>query len=254
MNFMDLFTSGILELSFVLVFLFLILLFLVISIRRPERYLRKSEAFQKLAKAIGLAVEAGQRLHISLGHGAVNGAQSASALVGLSMLQRIARSASASDLPPVVTSGDASLAILSRDTLQGVYRVIGAQDQYDPISGQLSGLTPFTYAAGVLPVIADQQVSATVLAGHFGAEVALITDASERSGGTTLAGSDSLAGQAVLYATADDILVGEELFAGGAYLQAGPAHLASVRAQDVMRWLLVGALLLGSFLKLVGAL
>lgn len=254
MNFMDLFTSGILELSFVLVFLFLILLFLVISIRRPERYLRKSEAFQKLAKAIGLAVEAGQRLHISLGHGAVNGAQSASALVGLSMLQRIARSASASDLPPVVTSGDASLAILSRDSLQGVYRVIGAQDQYDPISGQLSGLTPFTYAAGVLPVIADQQVSATVLAGHFGAEVALITDASERSGGTTLAGSDSLAGQAVLYATADDILVGEELFAGGAYLQAGPAHLASVRAQDVMRWLLVGALLLGSFLKLVGAL
>lgn len=254
MDSIDLLGPGILGMGFVLVFFALILIFLILAGKQPRRYLRRSEAFQRLSKAIGLAVEAGQRLHISLGRGTLNGPQSASALVGLVMLQRIARAASISDRPPVATSGDAGLAILSRDTLQNVYRSIGVPDQFDPTSGQLSGLTPFAYAAGTLPVIADEQVSATVLTGHFGSEIALILDASERNGGTTLAGSDSLAGQAVIYAAADDPLIGEELFAGGAYLQAGSAHLASVQAQDVMRWLLVGLMVLGAFLKLVNVL
>jgi hypothetical protein len=171
-------------------------------------------------------------------------------MVGLIILQRIARAASISDRPPVATSGDAGLAILSRDTLQRVYQQVGSPEQYDPTSGQLSGLTPFAYAAGTISIFSDEQVSASVLSGHFGSEVALMLDASERRGGLSLAGSDSLAGQAVIYAAADEPLVGEELYAAGAYLQAGPAHLASVRAQDIMRWLLVGAILLGALLKL----
>jgi hypothetical protein len=168
------------------------------------------------------------------------------------MLQRIARAASISDKPPVATSGEATQAILSQDTLSSAYSMIGAGDQYDPASGQLSGVTPFSYAAGALPVIYDQEVSINVLAGSFGSEVALITDAAERKGITSLAGSDNLPAQAILYATAEEPLIGEELYAGGAYLQAGPVHLASLRAQDILRWVLTGAILLLSAAKLVG--
>jgi len=70
----------------------------------------------------------------------------------------------------------------------------------------------------------------------------------------TLAGSDNLSAQAVIYAAAHDPLIGEELYAAGAYMNAGPAHSASVRAQDYLRWVLVAAILIGSALKLVGAL
>ena len=182
------------------------------------------------------------------------GVQGASGLVGLSMLQRIARAASISDRPPVATSGEGTLAVLSQDTLQSVYHSIGADSQYEPTSGQLSGLTPFSYAAGALPVVYDNQVAVNILAGHFGSEVALLTDAAERSGALTLAGSDNIAGQAVLYATAQEPLIGEELYAAGAYIQAGPMHLASVRAQDIMRWALIAGILVGVVLKLVGVM
>ena len=110
------------------------------------------------------------------------------------------------------------------------------------------------YAAGAMPVIHDEFVSANLLAGHLGTEVALLTEAGERSQSLTVAGSDSLPAQAVLYATSDESLLGEELYAAGAYLGADMAHIASLRMQDILRWAIVVVIVLGAILKLLGIL
>jgi hypothetical protein len=243
-----------LGLVFVVIFLGSMIVFAVAGKNRPGQNLREIAAFSRLGKAIGLAVEAGRRLHISLGWGGVSGVQGTSGLLGLSLVERIARLASISDRPPVVTSGEGTLGILSQDTLSMTYRAIGEARQYDSGQGRLSGLTPFSYAAGVLPNLFDEHVTATVLAGHFGSEVALIADAAERSDGMTLAGSDSIQAQAVLIAAAQEPLIGEELFAAGAYVNAGPLHASSLRAQDIFRWVLIVIILAGAALKLVGLL
>jgi hypothetical protein len=253
-NFSDLLGVGILGLVFVLVFLALIVLFVVYERSHQGRPLRPIPAFDRIRREIGLAVEAGKRLHITLGRGSITGQEAGSALIGLQVLERISRTASISDKPPVATSGDGSLAILSQDTSQAVLRSTGGESQFDPATGRLAGLTPFAYAAGTIPVILDEQVAATIVAGHFGSEVALITDAADRNGSMTLAGSDNLSAQAVIYATAAEPLIGEELYAAGAYLNAGPAHQASLRAQDIIRWVLVGVILTGAALKLIGLL
>lgn len=241
-------------LVFVILFTILMILFWVRERKRPPQNLRAIQAFARLKRGIGLAVEAGQRLHLSLGHGGITGQPSASAFVGLSLLQRAARASSNSDRPPVATSGEAAQALLSQDTLRSVYRANSVESQFDPHSAQLSGLTPFSYAAGTLPVVYDQQVSVNILTGSFGSEVALIADAAERTGSVSLGGSENLSAQAVLYAAVQEPLIGEELFAAGAYVQAGPMHAASLKSQDLLRWLLIGALLAGAALKLVGLL
>jgi len=246
--------SSLIGLVFVFFFFALLIIFGFMARKNPRRPLREITAFVRLRRGIGLAVEAGQRLHVSLGHGGVSGVQGASAMIGLNLLQRIARSASISDRPPVATSGETTLSILSQDTLKSALKAIGAENQYEPTAGQLSGLTPFSFAAGTMPVIQDQHVSVSILAGHFGPEAALITDVSERSGGLTLGGSDSITAQAILYATAQEPLIGEELYAAGAYLQAGPFHTASIQTQDFLRWILAGIILVGGILKLVGVL
>lgn len=164
---------------------------------------------------------------------------------------RIARAASISDRPPVATSGESLTAILSQDTLRSAYRVVGAENQYNPTAGRLSGLTPLSYAAGVLAVMNDEQVSANIITGHLGSEIALLTDASEHNHNLTIAGTDDLPGQSVLYATIQDPLIGEELYAGGAYLGSGLLYPACLRAQDVMRWILIAVMIFGAFVRLV---
>lgn len=244
--------SGIFGLVFILLFFGLMVLFSIRGRDRLSSYLREIPAFDKLWRAVGMSVEAGNRLHLSIGRGDLNGPQSAVGFVGLSALARIARATSISDHPPVATSGDGALTVLTQDTLRDASRKLRAR--YDPSSGRLTGLTPYSYAAGTMSIILDEEVGANVLIGNFGSEVALITDAGERAGSLTLAGTDDVAGQAVLYATAQEPLIGEETFASGAYLGAGPVHIASLRAQDILRWVLVAIIVIGAILKLVGAL
>lgn len=255
MNFIDLIISpGIVGLAFVVVFIFLMIILAVASRNQPKQNLREISAFTRLGRAIGLAVEAGKRMHITLGWGGLIDLKGASALVGLTILERITRLASISDRPPVATSGDGVLGILSQDTLSGTYKAVGAGFQYDPTSGRVTGLTPVSYATGAMPVIYDEQVSATVLAGHFGSEAALITDAAERNDSLSVAGSDSITATSVFIAAAQEPVIGEELFAAGAYINAGPVHASSLRTQDIFRWVLVGAILIGALLKLLGFL
>jgi hypothetical protein len=47
-------------------------------------------------------------------------------------------------------------------------------------------------------------------------------------------------------------LLGEELYAAGAYLDAGPAHSASLRMQDILRWVVVAVIVIGAIFKLLG--
>jgi len=42
------------------------------------------------------------------------------------------------------------------------------------------------------------------------------------------------------------------VFAVPAYLRGGDAYIASLRAEDVLRWVLIGALVVGSILQLLG--
>jgi len=199
-------------------------------------------------------VEDGTRLHVSLGRGNMLTTRGASALAGLAMLRQLAERTAISDRPPVATSGDPILAILSQDTLQSGYRAAAAEEAYDPATGRLSGLTPFSFVAGAMPIICDENVSTNVLIGGFGPEAALLAEAAERENALTVAASDDLSAQAALFAAAQEPLISEELYAAGAYVGAGASHNASLQVQDVLRWLIILALLGGAALKVMGVI
>ena len=220
--------------------------------RKSPPIFREIAAYIRLKRAIGTSVEEGTRLHVSLGRSGLQTPRGASALAGLAMLRHLAEQTSVSDKPPIVTSGAGDLAILSQDTLQAGYKAAGAEELYNPTTGRLSGLTPYSYVAGAIPSIRDEDVSANVIIGHFGPEVALLTDAADRANSLVVAAADDPAAQAVLFTSVDDPLMGEELFAAGAYTNAGTSHQASLQVQDILRWAIILILLGGSALKLVG--
>ncbi len=214
--------------------------------------LRPLPAFDRLRRAIGLAVENGTRIHITLGKAGMTQSISASGLAGLSTLERIARVSSISDRPPLATSGEGTLAILSQDTLRAAYRQINQLELYNADRGRLSGATSFSYAAGLLPVADSENVSTHIAVGNFGAEIALLMEAADMESAFSLAATDSLSAQAALFPSAQETLIGEELFATPAYLNAGAVYTASLQVQDILRWGVVLVLIAGAILTLVG--
>ena len=229
-----------------------LLLALTFIKRKSPPAFREIAALARLKKAAGLAVEDGTRLHVSLGRGGLVSPRGAASLSALALLRQIGEQTSISDRPPVATSGDPVLAALSQDTLQAACQSAGVDELFQPTSGRLGGLTPFSYAAGAMTVARQEQVSTDVLMGDFGAEVGLLTEASERENSTLIAAASEPSAQAILFASATEPLVGEELFAASAYIGNDPAQRASLQAQDILRWLIILALLAAAGMKMVG--
>jgi hypothetical protein len=230
----------------------ILLLAFTLMRRRSPGVFRDIEAYNKLNRAVGHAVEDGTRLQISIGRGNLFTTRGGSALAGLALLRRLSERTSQSDHPPIVTSGDASLMILSQDTLQSGYRAAGAEEQYRLTTGRLTGLTPFAYAAETIPIMSDENVSTSVVIGDLGAESALMIEAADREDIDLIAASDNLSAQSVLFVSSQDPLIGEDLFVAGAYIGAGASHEASLQVQDVLRWLVVLAILGGAVVKFLG--
>jgi hypothetical protein len=244
---------GGLGLFVLLVFCFLMIALAMVERRWPARF-RPIPPFDALGMATERAVEAGERVHFSLGTGALLSSEAGPAFAGLSMLGRVAEAATMSDRPPVVTAADGALVILAQDSIRSAYRRARAADRYHASSGRLVGATPFSYAAGIPSVLNDEDASVHLMLGSFGAEGALLADAGQRKQAFTLAGTQDIQSQALLFAAAENPLVGEDAFAGGAYLNAGLMHRGSLRTQDLVRVLIIAGVLAGTLLKTFGVI
>ena len=133
----------------------LVIVFNPFSFKRYYKRLRTIDAVENLKKISGLSVEEGKRIHICLGNGNMLSPQSASSFVGLNVLDRLTRVSISSDNPPVTTSGDSTLNLLSQETLKSVYRSGNALDAYSIHNARLTGTSAFSYAVGALPTMED---------------------------------------------------------------------------------------------------
>lgn len=246
-------TTSLLALGILTLTAFLLLVISLLS-RKTSARIREIPAFTRLIRTLGLSVEDGKRLHISLGYGSLLDERGGSAFAGLATLRVIAEKTSVSDMPPIASAGDATLGLLTQDSMQAGYKAAGAEELYEHTTSRVTGLTPFSYVAGAMHIAPNENVSTNIMLGHFGPEVSLLADAADRDYVTVIGASDNLAGQSVLYASTQDALIGEELFATGAYLGAGASHTASLTVQDILRWLIIISLIGCAAAKFVGLL
>lgn len=238
--------------ALILVFLFIVITYTIYYRGRQAPELRAIPAFQRIVRSIGLAIEAGNRLHFALGSGNLISPQSAVGFLGLSLLGRISKTAALSDYPPISSAGEGALIILAHHTQRNAAKKLGGY--FDPFLGRITGLTPFAYAAGASLLVSEEDTGASFLFGTFQSESALLLEATERNNGEPLGGTDDIAGQAVMFVFTREPLIGEETFAAGAYIGADEFHKACLFAQDILRWILIGFILFGALLKVAGML
>ena len=215
--------GGVLGILILIVFVGLMVGFLFLGKRWPFSF-RSLKAYEAMTIELERAIESGERVHLSLGTGTVNSSEFAPALAGLTILARLASSTAMSDKPVIASTSDGAMTILAQDTLATSYRNVGAFSKFDQTSGRMIGASPFSYAAAIPNLLDTEEISVHLMSGSFGSEGALTADFGRRENAFVLAGTDNVETQALLYATSDYALIGEEVFAGGAYLDMGPVH------------------------------
>ncbi|MBI3538020.1 MAG: hypothetical protein HY070_10745 [Chloroflexi bacterium] len=224
--------------------------------------LRAIPAYDALKRLLAHAAEAGQPMHLALGTGGIGDQSTADTMAGLTVLEYLAERAAISATPPIVTMANPTALPVAQDFLRRAYSRQGYPEEYDPARARFiapnpaltSGGEAIAYGAGAMRLLARHGLIANVMIGRFGDEFLLLSETGAQRGITQIGGTSSERVLPFVRATVDYPLIGEEIYAGGAYLSNKPGHISSLLAQDLMRGLLVAGLILAVVLKTLGVI
>ncbi len=213
---------------------------------------RPLPAFQDMPMEMGNAAESGGAVHIALGNGSLYGEDMTMSLAGIQVVQSLVDSAVAYRTSPVITVGDSTLLPLAQDVLRRAYERSNVAELFDPSAVRFVASTPVAYAAGVGHLVATEHVTSNMMVGAFGAEVSLIADVGARRDLPQLAATATPGAIGALYPATDHLAMGEELYAGGAQITEEARYVRGLTAQDVLRVVVVIAILGSAVMALLG--
>ncbi|MEJ5311739.1 MAG: DUF6754 domain-containing protein [Anaerolineae bacterium] len=216
---------------------------------------RSIPVFGSLADEVGRVAEEGTSIHVALGNGSVIGEDAMTSVAALQGLSALLDLSAAYDTPPLITTSDPTLYLLAGDWLRRAYARLGSVDLYKSAAVQFTAPSPITYAATAATYLSDGGISSNVVLGAFTQEATLLTTAAERRGIHSSGGTTSPQGLGALYPALDQeqLVIGEDMFASGAVVSQRSAALASLSAQDILRWLVIIGIIGAALISLIGA-
>lgn len=209
--------------------------------------LRRIQAFEMLKGLPGRAIEAGREVHLSLGVGSVVNETTSDSLAGLSVLNYLAEQAAATGVSPTISMADPTVMLFAQNALRAAHAddIDQAEEAYRNV--RWIAPQPAAYAAGVMSLLNIDRVEANIMVGNFGDEYLLMGETATQKDIAHIGGASNPNTLPFIYASAQETLLGEEIYAAGAYLQKRPGHVGSLLAQDLMRWLIT-LLILGGII------
>jgi len=239
------------EIGLVVLLLVLPVLFFLTSRVRAGKTgdLRALPAMEEVPGSIGHAAETGQPLHISVGVAGVGGTATAETWAGLTALTELADEAAACDTPLIVTVSDPTVLPVAQNILQRAYSRHGNPEGYDSTQVRFVSPDSTAYAAGLMGLVKQEPVVGNVMIGSFGDEYLLIGETWAQEGVRQIVGTNDPRTLPFVYASADETLVGEEMYASGAYTTRLPVQIASLLTEDWLRWAVVVVIMVVAALK-----
>lgn len=235
---------------------FIVLFFIIyVRLRRGGQHpsLRPLPGVESLRLLAERSIEEGREMHLALGTGRVTDSTTATTLMGLLLLDEMAEQAVRTNQIPIVTTADAPSQLLAADILSRgqVERAWDTRPFARFVAPHASA-----YGAGTRGMMQRETLGLTAIIGHMGDEY-LFLAAAQPDGGSTVyapdvAGTTHIETLPLIHLTARTPLIGEEIFALGAYIGQWPSHLASVLLQDVARIVLLLVIVVGVILRTIG--
>lgn len=144
-----------------------------------------------------------------------------------------------------VPQRDVRVMALVSEFLTEVYRKEGRPELFVQDAVPYLSDDQFSYAAGYMGMVHRERAGACFLMGSFAAESLILAEAGQQMGAMQVAGTISYTQIPFFITTCDYVVIGEELFAAGAYLSDDPVQKGSIAGQDLAKAVLATMMLVG---------
>ena len=216
-------------------------------------HIRKINGLDSIEEAVGRATEMGAPVHFTPGLGDVTNTDAPQTFAGLEVLSYVTELTAKYNTELLVTIRIPNVFPLAQEIVRQGYIAAGKPDMFKETTVSFLSSEQFAYAAGVMGLMYRRHVAANLMFGAFWAESLLFAEAGAQVGAIQVAGTAAMGQIPFFVAACDYTLIGEELFAAGAYLSQDMVKLGSITGQDVIKVLTMTMILVGSFMATGGS-
>jgi hypothetical protein len=132
------------------------------------------------------------------------------------------------------------------------YQDVGRADAYSPDQVRYVTTEQFAYVAAVNGMMLRDRPAANLLLGAFFAESLLLAETGHSIGAIQIAGTANVHQMPFFVVACDYTLIGEEYYAASALLSNEPLLLGSLKSADIVKLLLIVAIVIGCILYTFG--
>ena len=224
--------------SFLATVLFTVFVLGSIALARTGKplFIRRIAGLNAVDEAIGRATEIGRKVLYVPGIQSVSDIQT---VASLAILGHVARATARYGTDLDCPNRDPLTFVSARETVRSAYLAEGRPDLYREEMVNYVTYDQFAYTAAVSGRMVRERPAANFLIGHFFAEALILAETGQSTGAIQIAGTADPAQLPFFVAACDYTLIGEEIYAAGAYLSREPVLLGSIRGQDLAKALLL---------------
>jgi hypothetical protein len=208
----------------------IVVILALIFARRRDMYIRPIAGLQAVDDAIGRATEMGKPLLFVSG---LTGIGDVPTIAAMLILGHLARRAAPYETPILAPCNDPMVMSVTREIVRESYTEAGRPDAYQPENIYFVTDSQFGYVAAVDGLMLREKPAANFYMGYFFAESLILAETGNEAGAIQIAGTDADTQLPFFITSCDYTLMGEELYAAGAYLSRDPVLLAQLKGQDI---------------------
>ncbi|HHN46187.1 MAG TPA: hypothetical protein ENN09_01985 [Planctomycetes bacterium] len=202
---------------------------------------RRIKGIDAIDEAVGRSVEMGRPIFMSTGLTGI----SPLLLAVMGIMGHVARAAARFRQQFFVPQNDVQVMVLIEEHLREIYRDAGRPELFRPETVQYLSDSQFSYASGYMGMVHREKAGSCFLFGYFAAESLILAEAGKQAGAMQVAGTVDYLQIPFFITTTDYTLIGEEVYAAGAYLSDDPVQKGSIAGQDTAKAVILALLLTG---------
>jgi hypothetical protein len=212
-----------------LLFFIVPILYKILSARAGQQlFIRRIPGLAAIDEALGRATELGRPIMFNYGLMGLG----VDALQAMTILSHITRRVAKYGMRVLVPVVDPQVLAITQGILREAYESEGRADLYHPDDVIFLSGDQMAFAAGVVGIMSRERVAANFMVGSFFAESLIIAEAGQHIGAIQIAATPSPLQVPFFVATCDYVIIGDEYYAGSAYLSREPTLLGSLVGQD----------------------
>ena len=228
-----------------LILVFVFTIYYMSGGRRP--YVRRVPGLDAIEDAVGRSTEMGKPVVNS--YGWAFGGFDYWTVAGLSILTYVAGMCVKNNTRMIVPTGGSTGSFIVRpvavDIVRMAYEAEGKGDEFTELDMPFLSGSQFAMGSGFAGILLTERPGTMILTGGSAADAMMIAEVSNQVGAITITAPTYMGNVAAMACASDYIMIGEEVTAAGAYLSQEPAQLASIKTQDIMKFIAIGLIVVG---------